>query len=94
MANIRDLMGSKMVVVYDAIAGRTFSAKVVEYSVEANAETQTYEVVLSMASPKDYNILPGMTAQVKWHHGSKNAPDRLILPATAFCGDSVRNNFV
>ncbi len=52
-------------VVFEAAPQREFSLKYKKHSAEADPETQTYRIVLTMPAPKDLNILPGMTATVK-----------------------------
>jgi RND family efflux transporter MFP subunit len=49
---------------FDALPGRTFPVALESFSSEADPQTQTYEVVLSMTRPQDANILPGMAAEV------------------------------
>ncbi len=44
--------------------GERFPLKIKEYAVEADSQTQTYRIVLSMPMPKDKTILDGMTATV------------------------------
>lgn len=44
--------------------GERFPVKVKEFSTEADAQTQTYRVVLTMPVPKGKSILDGMTATV------------------------------
>ncbi|MCK4746269.1 MAG: efflux RND transporter periplasmic adaptor subunit, partial [Bacteroidales bacterium] len=44
--------------------GERFPVTVKEFATEADPQTQTYRVVLSMSNPKDKKILSGMTATV------------------------------
>ena len=44
--------------------GERFPLKIKEYAVEADSQTQTYRIVLSMPMPKNKTILDGMTATV------------------------------
>ncbi len=44
--------------------GERFPLKIKEYAVEADSQTQTYRVTLTMPMPKDKTILDGMTATV------------------------------
>ncbi len=50
------------VVVFPSIPDQEFDVTLKEFSTEADPNTQTYRVVLTMQAPKDFNILPGMTA--------------------------------
>lgn len=47
---------------FEALPGRTFPATVKELDTRADARTNTYRVVLSVARPDEGNILPGMSA--------------------------------
>lgn len=49
---------------FEALPGQTFPVQLTSYSSEADPQTQTYEVVLSMTRPPEANILPGMAAEV------------------------------
>lgn len=44
--------------------GERFPLKIKEYAVEADSQTQTYRIILSMPMPKNKTILDGMTATV------------------------------
>lgn len=50
---------------FEAQPGKSYVAKVKEFSAEADPETQTFDVILTMPAPKKVNILPGMTATIK-----------------------------
>ncbi len=56
-----------------------------EASLEADAASQTYEVIFSFESPKDINVLPGMNAVVWFKNPSKSATtsNRQSIPLTA-----------
>ena len=53
------------VAVFEAAPDRSFHLRFKELSTRADSETQTYRVVYTMHSPKDINILPGMTVTVR-----------------------------
>lgn len=50
--------------VFDAIPGKVFPISLHEFRLDADSQTQTYEIVLVMPAPKEHNILPGMSATV------------------------------
>lgn len=50
---------------FEALPGKTYAAAVKEFSAEADPETQTFDVILTMPAPKNVNVLPGMTATVR-----------------------------
>jgi len=54
----------KLRAVFDNISGQEFPLSFLEISTKADANTKTFKVTLKMDAPKNYNILPGMTATV------------------------------
>ncbi len=59
--------------------GERFPLKIKEYAVEADPQTQTYRVILTMPMPKDKTILDGMTATVFLEVENPNAA-RIEVP--------------
>jgi multidrug efflux pump subunit AcrA (membrane-fusion protein) len=53
-----------MVARFDTAPGHEFPLAFKESAAEADPETQTYQVTLSMPQPDVISVLPGMTAQV------------------------------
>ena len=51
--------------VFPTLDGRIFPLKIKEYESEADTSTQTFKFVMLMETPKDVNIMPGMTALVR-----------------------------
>ncbi|MFV2005371.1 MAG: efflux RND transporter periplasmic adaptor subunit, partial [Gammaproteobacteria bacterium] len=49
---------------FNAIKGKQFPLTIKEISTQADEQTQTYRVTLSMQPPEGYRILPGMSATV------------------------------
>jgi membrane fusion protein, multidrug efflux system len=49
---------------FEFLPGRSFPAKVLEVTTEADSRTRTFDVTLTMPPVGDVNILPGMTAVV------------------------------
>lgn len=49
---------------FDSIPNQLFHGQVKEWNRIADAATNTYQVVFTLAKPEQVNILPGMTAQV------------------------------
>lgn len=79
-------------VIFDAIPGEVFPSEVVEFSVQADAATQTYRGRVSVMQPADAVILPGMVGRV-----IATAPGdvaRLIIPLTAAGADPDGSPFV
>ncbi|MCK5680643.1 efflux RND transporter periplasmic adaptor subunit [bacterium] len=55
---------SKIDVEFANYPGERFPLKIKEYAVEADSQTQTFRVILTMPMPKDKTVLDGMTATV------------------------------
>lgn len=49
---------------FESLPGRRLPVELKSFSSEADPQTQTYEVVLSLIRPQDATILPGMSAEV------------------------------
>jgi RND family efflux transporter MFP subunit len=58
---------SQLVATFDYLPGREFPVTIKEFVLEADDETQTYPVTVTMPQPTDVIILPGMTAMVTEH---------------------------
>jgi len=55
---------SDLKVIFDAVPNEVFYPQYKEHSSQADAKTQTYNVVFTMIKPTSYNILPGMSATI------------------------------
>jgi len=64
MAQVGGGRNPDMVARFDTAPGQEFPLTFKEATVEADAQTQTYQVTLSMQQPDTISVLPGMTAQV------------------------------
>jgi len=85
----------KLMAQFDAIAGVNFPLEFKEVSTQADDITKTYQVTLSMNTPVEHTILPGMTAhviaeQLLMNNGSEA---RFYLPANTVLKDS-KGNYV
>lgn len=80
---------------FAAAPGKQYEVSLKEYSTRADPRTQTYRVVLTMPTPKDIRILPGMTATViGTASNQKEASDLSVIPAIAVFADDVGNSNV
>ena len=83
--------------VFDAAPGREFPLTIKEYSTEANPETQTFEVVLTMPQPEGLLLLPGMTAMV-WAESpetdQEDGAGTFVIPAAALYADEAGKTHV
>ena len=53
------------VAIFPALKNLAFPVKIKEFETEADSVTQTFRGVLTMPSPKEFSIMPGMTALVR-----------------------------
>ena len=96
MANVRHgKYKGKISAEFVSAPGRKFPLVIKEYATEADARTQTYEVVLVMDQPEDVNILPGMTASVKVVNPTKKTTSAaIIIPTSAVIGEPSGQSYV
>ena len=75
---------SRVTVVFDNYPDRVLSVSLKEFQTEADADTQTYAVRLSVKPPDDMVVAPGMTATARvvrdLFHGDEGA---VVVPAEA-----------
>ena len=72
-------------VIFDALPDQVFTGQVVEFSVQADAATQTYRGRVSVTQPKGSNILPGMVGRVI--ASAPGETSRLSIPLTAVASE-------
>ncbi|MDW4497185.1 efflux RND transporter periplasmic adaptor subunit [Sulfitobacter sp. D35] len=77
---------------FDSLPGETFPAEIVEFSVQADAATQTYRGRASVRVPDGTIILPGMVASVL--ASSPNETRTMPVPLSAVGGDPAGAAFV
>lgn len=80
-----------VVAIFDAIPDRTFPVTFKEIATQADSETNTYEVTMSMPRVDGFNILPGMsvTARAKQKIGQGNQlTSTIFIPAHAVLEDN------
>ena len=51
-------------VIFDAYPDKTYEASIKEFDTEADPQTSSYKITLSMPSPKEFIALPGMSVRV------------------------------
>ncbi len=88
------LKSSELKVRFDVIPDKEFTVKVYEFSLDADSQTQTYDVVLTMPTSSKFNFLPGMTASVttdKFIHPEEKNLNHIWLPPTAIQGEAAGN---
>ncbi|UCE89177.1 MAG: efflux RND transporter periplasmic adaptor subunit [Pseudomonadota bacterium] len=70
--------------IFDAAPGERYRLEYKELATKADSKTQTFEVTYSMSAPKEFNVLPGMTATVSVDFsGFLGERQTFMLPSTA-----------
>jgi len=64
MALVREGRRPSIMVAFDAAPDNLYQARVSEFAVNADPQTQTFAVTVTMPQPAEINVLPGMTATV------------------------------
>ena len=64
MALAREGRRPSILVAFDAAPDNLYQARVSEFAVNADPQTQTFAVTVSLPQPQEINVLPGMTAKV------------------------------
>ncbi len=79
--------GAAALASFPARPDRHFQVLLSEWNTDADPITRTYAMVFTLAAPKDFMVLPGMTAQVVW--SAPLGEDLLVtIPAKALVTDS------
>lgn len=79
-------------VTFDALPDMVFPGEVVEFSVQADAATQTYRGRVAVAVPEDALILPGMVGRVI--SSAAGQQEALMIPMTAVAASPSGDAFV
>jgi len=79
-----------------SVEGRSFPAKVKEFSPTADPASRTYQAVVSIESPTDVTVLPGMTASVRINSlvGAVGSSGGVQIPARAALADEQGEAYV
>ncbi len=81
--------------VFDSLPGREYELKLKEFAAEADTQTRTYRVALSMKAPESGIILPGMTATVKTTDKCAKGKDSgFLIPVNATFADEHGKSFI
>ena len=74
---------------FEGKAGDKFPLKIKEVATKADPQTQTFRVTFTMPQPKDFAVLPGMTANVVLDLSRVISTDSAKwVPSTAVVADS------
>lgn len=80
-----------VVAIFDAIPNQTFPLVFKEAALQADTETNTYEVTMSMSKVEGYNILPGMSVTARATRkidAVSNRSTSMYVPTQAVLEDS------
>jgi RND family efflux transporter MFP subunit len=95
MVPMRERGSASVVVEFPAIPGKKYTLELKEFSSEADSQTQTYRVVLTMPAPEEVNILPGMTATVTGSNLRNSLSEqKQLIPIGAVFADETGKNYV
>jgi len=72
-------------VIFDSHPDQEFLVSVKEWDTQANPSTLTYKVVFSLKTPKTFNVLPGMSANIRidLSQVTNEHTNRYLLPVSA-----------
>jgi len=76
--------------VFDNISNKEFPLSFLEASTKADPNTKTFKVTLKMDTPKNYNVLPGMTATVsaELFADESQSASSVAIPVSAVIADN------
>lgn len=80
----------------EALPGEEFPARVKEFTTEADPTTQTFKATFILEHHENFNILPGMTAEVILRRKLSDSPKDsiLIIPVESVLVDENNNQYI
>ena len=97
MAMVRVGGNPTVAVTFDALRGTSYPARVTEFAVNADPNTQTFAVTVSLAQPREINVLPGMTGTVVISNvltADEGGTIPITVPATSVFADPDESSHV
>lgn len=82
IAHIEARHNSVVKVIFEVAPNKTFDATLKEFSADADPQTKTYKVTVTLPRPQKPTILPGMTARIEVSLATGKGA-YLLLPASA-----------
>ena len=79
---------------FDAVPGRSFPVQLKEFSAQADPQTGTYAVTVTMPRPEDVRALPGMSVTVAADLGGSERDGWFSVPATAVVSEGKEGAFL
>ncbi|EPO0038746.1 efflux RND transporter periplasmic adaptor subunit [Vibrio harveyi] len=84
--SLNTLKDAEMWVTMDSEPNNRIQGTFKEISTQPNADTNSYEAIVTITRPSDRNLLTGMTGQV--HIAKQNVSDAVMLPSAAWVSKS------
>lgn len=86
---VKDTQSYSMEARFDAVPSRAFPVRLKEFAAQADPNTKTYPVTVTMPQPGDVRILPGMaaTVTVRFSTSEMSSDERYLVPATAILNE-------
>ncbi len=80
----------------DALPGQEFPAWLKEFTAEADPKTQTFAATVTMERPENFNVLPGMTAELNVRRtlNTSSGDSYLCAPVEAVWVDEKNNRYI
>ena len=96
MIKARTFEEVKLFVALDALPGKQFPAQLKEQTAQADPNTQTFSVTVVLANPQDFNVLPGMTAELRACaiYSPANRSTSVRVPVEAVLADESKRSSV
>lgn len=79
---------------FDAVPGRSFPVQLKEFAAQADPQTGTYAVTVTMPQPEGVRALPGMSVTVSADLGGSKRDGWFSVPATAVLSEGKENAFL
>jgi RND family efflux transporter MFP subunit len=84
----------RLTAIFDTVPDREFDLSIKEIVTEADPVTQTYKVVLTMPNLAENQLLPGMTATVRWYPPDRGSRGARTIPLAGVLGQEGRPSWV
>lgn len=94
--NIKNKKIIKKSVVFDSAPKNEYKVELKDVVMQADPKTQTYKVYMTMPTPSDINVLPGMTATIIliYTDSEDGLSNSYLVPLTSIFTDENKNHFV
>lgn len=92
--NSGNMMVLKAFAIFEVPVKQEYEMSIKEIGTEADPVTQTYPVKFVMPSPKNINVLPGMTVSVRTVIKEKSAQGAFAVPISAVFSDSSGDKYI